>query len=128
MWQVKSRAGTAARRLSGSRWRGRSLQARGMHSADELWRLDAGAPDLLPQGRAASARRQLGRHPPAGLHASIQRLDDADVGDAFLTGRLRLGAVEHAVGEVDELRRELVALLVSLLAIALAQAQCVLDA
>src|SRR5579872_1875644 len=99
-----------------------------MHSAHQRWRLDAGPPDLLSERRTASALRQLRRDPPAGLHAAIQRLDHTDVGNAFLTGRFRLGISENAVGEIEELRGELVALIIVFLALALAEAQHVLDA
>src|SRR5579883_682502 len=106
----------------------RPLHAGRMHPAHERWRLDAGPPDLLANRRTASALGQLGRYPSPGLDASVQRLDDTDIGDAFLAGGLRLRVTENAIREVDELRRELVALFVMLLALALAQAQHVLDA
>src|SRR5215469_4013167 len=99
-----------------------------MHAAHEGRGLDAGPADLLAKRRTASALRQLGRYPATGLDASVQRLDDTDVGNAFFAGGLRLGVADNAIREVEELRRELVALLIVRLALALAQAQHVLDA
>src|SRR5690348_5784560 len=98
-----------------------------MYSAHQGRGLDARPPDLLPKSRSAPALRQLRRHPSARLHAAVQGFDDTDIRDAFFSGRLRLTVAEDAIGEVDELRRELIALLVALLALALPQAQHVLD-
>lgn len=66
--------------------------------------------DLLRHGGTRIAWQDLDLDRPAIFCGSGERLDDGDVDGAFRSGRLWLLAVENAIREVDEQRRELVAL------------------
>ena len=46
----------------------------------------------------------------AQLERPVERADDAHVGEALFGGGLGIAVVEQAIGEVEQLRRELVAL------------------
>src|SRR4029450_1542979 len=57
-------------------------------------------------------RRRIGRdlNDLAGFRRLVQRLDNTDVLEAFSSGGLRLALLPDAIREVQQLRRELVAL------------------
>src|SRR5262245_46547140 len=77
---------------------------------DQRGLADARPANALPSGWLF--RRTISRkaHGPALLRGRVQRFDDAYVLQPFLAGRLRLAVAENAVGEVQQLRRELIAL------------------
>src|SRR5438105_4160188 len=72
--------------------------------------VDRRPPDLLLEAGplAPLVRSELDRL--AALRRAVQRADDAYVGEAFLGTGLGGMVLEHAVGEIQQLRRELVAL------------------
>ena len=77
---------------------------------DYLRLLDRRPADLLLERRVLvpRVRRELDR--TAAGDRLVERADDAHIGEAFLGGRLGIAVLQHAVGEVEELRGELVAL------------------
>src|SRR5688572_10064593 len=71
---------------------------------------DAGPRDALAPCRALRLVERRDLHGLPGLCRAVQRFDDTDILQALLTGRLRRAVLEDAIGEVQQLRRELVAL------------------
>src|SRR5688572_25251890 len=87
-----------------------SRRARGRPGMDHARLVDRWAANLLLQAGplALFERRQLDR--TAALRGAIQRADYAHVGQAFVRARLRVAVLQHAVGEIQQLGGELVAL------------------
>src|SRR3954468_10095991 len=88
-----------------------SLGSRRRLGVHDLGLIDRRAVDLLVQrwtAPALDARRPDG---PSGPGRFVQRADHAHVREALLARGLRIAAAQHAVREIRELGRELVALL-----------------
>src|SRR5215813_11902819 len=83
---------------------GRSLDV------NHLRLLDRRPADLLLEARplVAFIRRELDR--AAAPHRLVEGADHAHIGEAFLGRGLWIAVLQHAVREVEELRRKLVAL------------------
>src|SRR2546421_4845613 len=87
-----------------------SASSRRRLRVDHRGLLDRRTADLLLQARALAAlvRAELDRLP--AFHRLVQGADDADVGEAFLGRGLGIAVLQQAVGEVQKLGRELIAL------------------
>src|SRR5579864_6575510 len=88
-----------------------SMLAGWRRSGDQLRRRDPRLRDALALGRAALALRQVERYPLPAENRLVERLDDVHIDEPFLAGRFRLAVVKDAVGEVEQLRRKLITLL-----------------
>src|SRR4051812_20344723 len=89
--------------------------------------VDGRAADLLLEAWALAPLegRQFDR--AAGFRGAVERADDAHVGKPFLGTRLGVVASQHAIREVQQLRRELVALRETPLARLAVQREAVLE-
>src|SRR3954464_8195811 len=89
--------------------------------------LDRRAADLLFQARplAPLERRKLDRR--ATTRRFIERPDNAHVGQPFLRAGLRIVTAQDAVGKIEQLRSELVALREAALARLAAEGQAMLE-
>src|SRR5688500_19122465 len=77
---------------------------------DNVRLLDRWTSDFLLEAGPRALGEGLERHRPAGLGRAIERADHAHVGEALVAARLGRAVLQDAVGEVEEFRRELVAL------------------
>src|SRR5262245_17368052 len=77
---------------------------------DHLGLVDRRAPDLLLEARPRALGERLERDRLAAGRRAIQRADHAHVGQAFVAAGLGRAVLQHAVGQVKQLGRELVAL------------------
>ena len=86
----------------------RSVTTRALHF-DEAWLLHARSSDALARGGPDMLLEERDLDRPSPSRRLVQGFDDAHVLQAFVPGRFGLGVVQDAVGEVQQLRRELVA-------------------
>src|SRR5262249_41743967 len=107
-------------RLRPTDWSGRRCRC-----MDEPRRLDARTSQLLRDARALRALWQVEAHPSPGFDRCVNRKDNPHVCEAFLARGLRLAVLQDAVGEIDELGGELIALGEVLVAFATLRAECV---
>src|SRR5678816_4192597 len=93
--------------LSGSGHASVFARALNLH---QLGLVDAGSGDALLPSRAGAPREWWNLHHFPCLRRLIESLDDAHVLQSFFAGWFGLAILHDAVGEVHELRRELIAL------------------